>query len=201
MNTAKLAPAPHVRQDLSPNVEPAPGLSPTEKRLFLSANLSVLSRKLRRGASIETNELEALLPYTDSSASSREGLLRESNRSHKPRNLRTRLRAGARRGPPKQQMLCIRDAMLAHSRCGRWRTLGEIRSELEGQLHRRFPEASISAQLRHLRKREFGSYRLLKQRRSSRTLGLFEYQLLPPDPMNAQPELFEASAHQSAARL
>jgi hypothetical protein len=89
------------------------------------------------------------------------------------------------------QMLCIRDAMLAHSRCGRWRTLGEIRSELEGQLHRRFPEASISAQLRHLRKREFGSFRLLKQRRSSRTLGLFEYQLLPPDPMNAQPELFE----------
>jgi hypothetical protein len=73
MDATKLAPASGIRQDLSRIVEPA-GLSPTEKRLFLSANLSFLFRKLRRGLLIERGELESLLPYTDSCAASREGL-------------------------------------------------------------------------------------------------------------------------------
>jgi len=41
---------------------------------------------------------------------------------------------------------------------GEWRTLREISQALK------FPEASVSAQLRHLRKRKNGSYRVSKQR-------------------------------------
>lgn len=52
------------------------------------------------------------------------------------------------------------------------RTLGEIEA-LTGD-----PQASISAQLRHLRKRRFGSHVVRKQVRGAREHGLFEYQLL-----------------------
>jgi len=62
----------------------------------------------------------------------------------------------------------IRDLMLD----GRYRTLMEI-SEVTG-----YPEASISAQLRHLRKPRFGSYVVEKRRRGDRKIGLFEYRLL-----------------------
>lgn len=58
----------------------------------------------------------------------------------------------------------IRDYMLAR----KWRTLAEI----EERLH--YPQASISAQLRHLRKPEFGSYILTKRRRSG---GTWEYRI------------------------
>lgn len=58
---------------------------------------------------------------------------------------------------------CMRD--------GKWRTLGEI-STITGD-----PQASISAQLRHLRKPRFGSHIVNKQRRGIREQGLFEYQL------------------------
>ena len=54
---------------------------------------------------------------------------------------------------------------------GVWRTLEEIESIT------RDPQASISAQLRHLRKDRFGGYTLKKQRRGNPTQGLFEYQL------------------------
>ena len=57
---------------------------------------------------------------------------------------------------------------------GKWRTLNEI-SEVTND-----PEASISAQLRHLRKKRFGSYVLEKRNRGSKERGLFEYRLLPP---------------------
>jgi hypothetical protein len=56
-----------------------------------------------------------------------------------------------------------------------WRTLEEIRA-LTGE-----PAASISAQLRHLRKPRFGSYRVEKRNRGSESHGLFEYRVLPPD--------------------
>ena len=59
---------------------------------------------------------------------------------------------------------CMKDAQ--------WRTLGEI-EEIT-----RDPQASISAQLRHLRKPRFGGYTLNKRRRGDRTQGLFEYQLI-----------------------
>jgi len=56
---------------------------------------------------------------------------------------------------------------------GTWRTLPEI-AEATGD-----PEASISAQLRHLRKPEFGAHAVDKRRRGSETSGLWEYRLIP----------------------
>ena len=57
------------------------------------------------------------------------------------------------------QVEVIRDVMLSASDCNTWLTLHEI-AELT-----RFGEASISAQLRHLRKPTFGGYRVDKRRR------------------------------------
>lgn len=54
-----------------------------------------------------------------------------------------------------------------------WRTLQEI-EVLTGD-----PQASISAQLRHLRKDRFGNHLINKRRRGEPHQGLFEYQLLP----------------------
>lgn len=62
----------------------------------------------------------------------------------------------------------IRDLMLD----GKWRTLSEIAKATGDH------EASISAQLRHLRKPRFGSYRVDKRRRL-RASGLYEYHLEP----------------------
>lgn len=58
-------------------------------------------------------------------------------------------------------------------RDGTWRTLGEI-SHITGH-----PAASVSAQLRHLRRPEFGSWTVEKRSRGDRARGLFEYRLLP----------------------
>ena len=55
---------------------------------------------------------------------------------------------------------------------GGWMTLGELR-ERTGD-----PEASISAQIRHLRKPRFGSHTIVKQRRGCETAGLWEYRLI-----------------------
>ena len=55
---------------------------------------------------------------------------------------------------------------------GRWRTLAEIEQATAD------PQASISAQLRNLRKPRFGNYNIDKRRRGESTSGLFEYQLL-----------------------
>ncbi len=43
-----------------------------------------------------------------------------------------------------------------------------------------FPQSSISAQLRHLRKESFGSYRVEKRRRTDG--GTWEYRVLPKTP-------------------
>jgi len=53
-----------------------------------------------------------------------------------------------------------------------WRTLDEI-SKLTGD-----PQSSISAQLRHLRKRRFGSFIVERQPCGARETGLFEYRVL-----------------------
>jgi hypothetical protein len=53
----------------------------------------------------------------------------------------------------------IRDVMLAAADCSTWLTLGELRALT------RYGEASISAQLRHLRKLENGGYEVDKRRR------------------------------------
>lgn len=57
---------------------------------------------------------------------------------------------------------------------GCWRTLVEI-GELTGD-----PSASISAQLRHLRKDRFGGWIVERRARGNRDKGLFEYRLLAP---------------------
>ena len=54
----------------------------------------------------------------------------------------------------------------------KWRTLQEI-ANITGD-----PPASVSAQLRHLRKERFGSHTVDKKRRGDKKLGLFEYQLI-----------------------
>lgn len=55
---------------------------------------------------------------------------------------------------------------------GEWRTLGEIEAATGD------PQASISAQIRHLRKRRFGSHAIEKRRRGDETRGLWEYRLV-----------------------
>jgi len=55
---------------------------------------------------------------------------------------------------------------------GEWHTLGEIEFETGD------PQASISAQLRHLRKDRFGNYTVLKRRKGIESKGLWEYQLV-----------------------
>ena len=57
-------------------------------------------------------------------------------------------------------------------RDGRWRTLQEI-ADATGD-----PHASISAQLRHLRKIRFGAHVVNRRARGERERGLFEYQLI-----------------------
>ena len=57
---------------------------------------------------------------------------------------------------------------------GYWFTLNEI-SKGTGS-----PPASVSAQLRHLRKERFGAYQV--QRRLRQSPGLYEYKVLPSEP-------------------
>jgi hypothetical protein len=61
----------------------------------------------------------------------------------------------------------IRDLMID----GVWRTLDEI-ADITGD-----PAASISAQLRHLRKPRFGGWTVEKRSRMDRARGLYEYRL------------------------
>lgn len=68
-------------------------------------------------------------------------------------------------------------ALLRAQPPGSWLTLEEMRLSLERLYRTRFPEASLSAQLRHLRKPAFGGWRVEKRRRHG---GLWEYRLLPP---------------------
>ena len=68
-------------------------------------------------------------------------------------------------GQIKRVFNCMKDC--------RYRTLSEIESTTGD------PQASISAQLKHLQKQRFGSHTLNKRRRGDRTHGLFEYQLIP----------------------
>lgn len=57
---------------------------------------------------------------------------------------------------------------------GQWRTIREIARKTAD------PEASVSAQLRHLRKPRFGGYTVERRQRGERKSGLYEYRLLPP---------------------
>jgi hypothetical protein len=63
---------------------------------------------------------------------------------------------------------------------GRWRTLREIAQQTHD------PEASISAQLRHLRKTRFGGYTIDKRNRGDRSRGLYEYRCERHEPREGQ---------------
>lgn len=63
---------------------------------------------------------------------------------------------------------------------GEWLTLPELHMRTGD------PISSVSAQIRHLRKREHGSHTILKRRRGSSESGLFEYHIATPD--GGQPE-------------
>ncbi len=54
----------------------------------------------------------------------------------------------------------LRDVMLSANECGAWLTLAELGAMT------RYPAASISAQLRHLKKPQFGNYELEKRVRA-----------------------------------
>jgi len=87
------------------------------------------------------------------------------------------------------QLEVIRDVLLSASECadiasarricaglppeeGGWLTLREL-GELTG-----YGEASISAQIRHLRKEQFGGYIVAKRRRGMEKRGVWEYRIL-----------------------
>lgn len=57
------------------------------------------------------------------------------------------------------QRQVIRDVMLSAASCNSWLTLGELHALTK------YSEASISAQLRHLRKPENGGYDVIKRHR------------------------------------
>lgn len=85
----------------------------------------------------------------------------------------------AARGMLRRQSDVIRDVMLSARECDAWLTLEEL-ARLT-----RYPPASISAQLRHLRKPRFGSFVVEKRPREvdrvvRRTTGgpVWEYRLL-----------------------
>ena len=63
----------------------------------------------------------------------------------------------------RSQREIIRDVMLSAANCEAWLTLGELRALT------RYGEASISAQLRHLRKAENGGYDVTKRHRDGAT--------------------------------
>ena len=68
-------------------------------------------------------------------------------------------------------------------RDGEWRTLSEIAALLD------YPEASISARLRDMRKKRFGAHTVNRRSRGDREHGLFEYQLV----INTTGELSEGA--------
>ena len=80
-------------------------------------------------------------------------------------------------GPTQREIL--RDVMLAAGKYGAWMTLREL-ARLT-----RYGEASISAQLRHLRRAECGGYVLEKRIREAEVVGseehfgVWEYRLTP----------------------
>jgi hypothetical protein len=85
----------------------------------------------------------------------------------------------------KRQMDIIRDVMLSANECGEtWLTLKEI----EALTH--YGQASISAQLRHCKKPQFGGYILEKRRRGNVKSGLWEYRLSKPEVVLERTSLF-----------
>ncbi|GAC1617817.1 MAG: hypothetical protein PVS2B2_02360 [Candidatus Acidiferrum sp.] len=92
--------------------------------------------------------------------------------------MRRKLNLRVRRHAEPTQLEIVREVMLAAAECGTWLTL----DELARLTH--YPQTSISAQLRHLRKPANGSFLVEKRRRESEEVVLrdprsavWEYQL------------------------
>ena len=81
------------------------------------------------------------------------------------------------------QMIQIRDYMLTV----KWQSVAQIASALR-QIHPggHFPENSIQAQLRNLRKAKFGGYQVEKRRVGE---GYYVYRVLPPLPRTQAEQL------------
>jgi hypothetical protein len=73
-----------------------------------------------------------------------------------------------------RQLDKIRDVMLLAAKVGQWMTLADL------EKHTGYPAASISAQLRHLRKPANGGYTVEKRPRGDRARGLWEYRIEAP---------------------
>lgn len=88
----------------------------------------------------------------------------------------TRARGSA---PSLSQREVLRDVLLSANQCGAWLTLREL------SLMTRYAEPSISAQLRHFRKAEFGGYVVEKRVRAGEALPVYahgavwEYRMSP----------------------
>ena len=63
-------------------------------------------------------------------------------------------------GPTRSQREVVRDVMLLAAFHDVWMSLDELANKT------RYPQASISAQLRHLRKRQYGGFVVEKRRRT-----------------------------------
>ena len=74
--------------------------------------------------------------------------------------MRRNRKGKARKWRARTQREILRDVMLSANECGAWLTLAELSAMT------RYQAASISAQLRHLKKPRFGAYVLEKQRRT-----------------------------------
>src|SRR5438132_145110 len=103
--------------------------------------------KIRKSATRRPQQQKSFLPRNESAG--REAKMRKIQR-------RELLRIARRR---QRDVLC--DVMLSARQCETWLTLDEL-SKLT-----HYPQASISAQLRHLRKPEFGGYAVEKRQRAA----------------------------------
>lgn len=77
---------------------------------------------------------------------------------------------------PRRQRDVLRDVMLSANECDAWLSLAELAAMT------RYPAASISAQLRHLKKPQFGNYEIKKRMRTGADLedghgAVWEYRL------------------------
>ena len=97
----------------------------------------------------------------------------------------------------------LRDVMLSAAECDTWLTLREL------SLLTRYGEASISAQLRHLRKPRYGAFVIAKQHRRVRAIVreegrgpvVWEYQLRRGVRRDAHSQTRQVSSIRNAAHL
>lgn len=126
--------------------------------------------------------------HRDAEAQRDAGARRAEARAGEARVAGARAEDGISLDEEETQLAAIRELMMRAFDRGVWLTLGEIATATE------FGEASISAQLRHLRKAHHGGYRVQKRRRwparasaaarkihdARRGPVIWEYHVLPP---------------------